>query len=152
MKIDDWAEILEDKDFSEARKLDKVGPEYARHKLGGFVSKLEIKDSLREIATTLHFDAEVIKHDEETSEKVKSLSMIAKTLIEINEELSSDDTNIKNHIKSLEKVRIEHEEVKIHSITSEASAGNFTGSGRELKEVTPEAEFVRLPSKTIDLG
>jgi hypothetical protein len=145
MRHEDWKIV-----FDQRREKDKYeailrnGANYAKH-LTGFIQKIDIKESLRDIAVNLHFEATNLMNDS-GYDKVKNLSSIAKTLIDIKEQLESDDRNIRQHLESLERVRLEQEKPKVKAITETGFVGNYTGSGTELHE-----DIDVRPGKLLDL-
>lgn len=136
MKIADWERIYTDKrsERREAINIIKNGPDYTRHLLG-FIQSIQIKESLKELVTVLHFDMQELKFQRANGEKTKALATIATTLIKIDEKLSTNDISLKEEFKTFERIQVEHTQADIKSIQELAPAGNYTLSGRELPEL-----------------
>lgn len=136
MKIADWERIYSDR-RSERREIVNIirnGPDYTRHVLG-FIQSVQIKESLKELVSVLHFDMQELKHQRANGEKTKALSTIANTLIKIDEKLSTNDVSLKEEFKNYERIQLEHVKADIKGMHELAPDGNFTGSGKELKEL-----------------
>ena len=126
MKLDDWELVLADKkDKRESITILKAGPDYARHVLG-FAQKCQIKQSLEDIANIMGNDLKLIKLMPESSEKAKTLSMYAQSLIKIDEKLNTVGSSIQDDIAVFERVRISHSKVDIAAIEELSSLGTFT--------------------------
>ncbi len=149
MKVSDWERIFADNRSlkRDAINIIRNGPDYARHILG-FIQNVQIKESLKELVSTLHFDMQELKHHRASREKIQSLSTIANTLIKIDEKLSTNDVSMKEEFKNFERIQIEHTNADIKSMNELAPGGNYTNSGRDLLELPA----VSTMEKVIDLS
>lgn len=146
MKLTDWERIYADRrsEKREAMNIIRNGPDYTRHILG-FIQSIQIKESLKELVSALHFDMQELKHQRASGEKTKALSTIANTLIKIDEKLSTNDISLKEEFKNYERIQIENTNADIRAIHELAPGGNFTGSGLELPEVSTVEKIFDLP-------
>lgn len=64
-------------------------------------------------------------------DKVKSISLLGKVIIEAHNALSTSDMALKDVLKQFEHWRMEHPQVMPPSIKEIAPAGNFSGSGAD---------------------
>lgn len=143
MKMEDWVELYSDLEKREIKNIYLNGPDYARHCLG-FIQSIQIKESLKELASTLHFDMQAIKHQQESESKVRALTGIANTLIKIDEKLNTNDVSIKKEFENFERIRIEHTQANIKGIFDVAKGGNFSGSGAELSDFAPRGKILDI--------
>ena len=152
MKITDWERIYADRrsEKREAINIIRNGPDYTRHILG-FIQSIQIKESLKELVSALHFDMQEMKHQRASGEKTKALSTIANTLIKIDEKLSTNDISLKEEFKNYERIQIEHTNADIKGMQELAPDGNYTGSGRELPEVSSVEKIFELPTEDYEL-
>jgi hypothetical protein len=67
-------------------------------------------------------------------DKVKSVGILGKIVIEAHNALSTSDMALKDVLKQFEHWRMEHPQVMPPSVRSLAPAGNFSGSGAETKK------------------
>ncbi len=144
MKMKDWLDLYEQ--TGEKRQVQHIlrnGPDYARHVLG-FVQNIQIRESLKELASILHFDMQALKFAPEGSDKTKSLALIATSLMKIDEKLNTNDISIKKEFENFERIKIEHTKADLKGIFDIAKAGNFSGSGRELRELSSGTRVLDL--------
>lgn len=134
LRIEDWAKVFAVP--SERHKITSIvrnGAGYAAHK-HGFVEKIEAKEALREALGIIYFDMQDWRHKPVSSEKTKSLSIIAHDIAMIDDRLSSMDITMKETLKQFQDFKMEHRNPKITGMSDTAAIGNYSNSGRELKE------------------
>jgi hypothetical protein len=73
-------------------------------------------------------------------DKVKSLSMLSKTINECHQSLSTSDMALKDVLRQFEHWRMEHPQITPPALNLLAPAGNHSGSGQDKKE----AEVIEL--------
>jgi len=144
MKLEDWELIFEkSKDKRQNMTILKSGPDYARYVLG-FTQKVQIRQTMEEVATIMHYDLQALKHSPTSSDKTKDLSTIAMTLMKLEDKLNTQATSIQNDIAVFERVRVSHLKADIPSVEDFARLGNYTGSGIQLKEIERESTIIDM--------
>lgn len=73
-----------------------------------------------------------------TPDKIKSIAMLGKTVLECHEALSTSDMALKDILSNFERWRMEHPQQNPPAINELAPNGNFTGSGADAKEKAAE--------------
>lgn len=141
MKLEDWVELYEGYEKTQIRHIYNNGPDYARHVLG-FIQTIQIKESLKELAASLHFDMQALKFAEVDKDKVKALTDIATALIKIDEKLNTSQDNIKKELENFERIQLQHADTNIKGILDVAKIGNYQGSGAELHETFQKGKII----------
>lgn len=143
MRVEDWVELYKDYEKSQIRQICLNGPDYAKHVIG-FIQGIQVKESLKEAASILHFDMQAIKFSPPDKDKVRALSDIVNSLIKIDHELNTSQDSIKKELENFERIQIQHAETNIKGILDVAEVGNFQGSGSDLREVTRKAKVIEF--------
>lgn len=144
MKIEDWETVLEGKqDRRESITILKTGPDYARHVLG-FAQKCQIKQTLEDIANIMHNDLQVLKKAPESSEKAKTLSMYAQSLIKIDEKLNNSGQHIRDDIAIFERVRISHTKMDIAAVEELESLNSYMSEEVEMKQLSNDSVIIDI--------
>lgn len=141
MKLEDWVELYQGYERTQIRHIYNNGPDYAKHVLG-FIQTIQIKESLKELAASLHFDMQALKFAEADNYKVKALADIANTLIKIDEKLNTSQDTIKKELENFERIQLQHADTNIKGILDVAKVGNYQGSGIELQEVFQKGKVI----------
>jgi hypothetical protein len=141
MKLEDWVSLYEGYEKTQIRHIYNNGPDYAKHVLG-FIQTIQIKESLKELAASLHFDMQALKFAEADKDKVKALADIATALIKIDEKLNTSQDNIKKELENFERIQLQHADTNIKGILDVAKIGNYQGSGFELQEIFQKGKVI----------
>jgi hypothetical protein len=99
-----------------------------------FDQQIESKKMIQRVQEIAYFALEELDQKPGvTIDKVKSINLLGKIVIEAHNALSTSDMALKDTLKQFEQWRMEHPEVLPTSLKQLAPDGNFTGSGIEKK-------------------
>jgi hypothetical protein len=97
--------------------------------------QIESKKMIQRVQEIAYFAIEEIDQKPGVSiDKVKSINLLGKVVIEAHHALSTSDMALKDTLKQFEQWRMEHPDVLPPSLKQLAPAGNFTGSGLDPKK------------------
>lgn len=147
LRVEDWQRLLSENNSlrNSALAITQIGASMALHK-AGFQQNVESKTMLKSVQEALYFDFLEWKAQPHSSEKTKSMTNIAKSIVMLDMQLNQADTAMKDSLKAFEQFRMETAKEKVKGLKEIAPAGNFTGSGAKLLEAPRPNEPVERKS------
>lgn len=137
MTFDEWGRFL----FGRTSQYERyMGLLTAPPKLAFYHLRLdqqiESKNMIKRVQEIAYFALEEIDQKPGVSiDKVKSINLLGKVVIEAHAALSTSDMALKDTLKQFEQWRMEHPQLLPPSLASLAPAGNFSGSGADTKKL-----------------
>lgn len=151
VSVEDWSTLLSDngnwRKQVETLSIVQTGPAMALH-LQGFQQHLESKTILRKMMETVNFDFEWWRTQPPSLERTKAFGSLTRSACALDTQLSSADAAMKETLKAFEQFRMKHTSAQVEDIREAAPAGNFTGSGAKLIEVTRPEDIEELDDES----
>jgi hypothetical protein len=142
LTFDEWGRFLYGRSMLYERQLNLLvaSPQLALHILQ-VEQQVESKQMLKDVQRCAYFTyMEVANKPGTDAAKIKAMGVLAKTVIDSHEALSTSDTVLGDVLKKFEKFRMERPEASPQSMAQLAPRGNFTGSGIKAKDEIVEVE------------
>lgn len=133
---DDWGRFLYKRsgNYGLFITLLRAGPDLAFHHLG-LEQAIESKQMIQRAQRIAYFTLEEVAQQPGTQpDKVKAVGILTKALIESHEALSTSDMALKDVLKGFERFRMTSPEPQPPDIKELAPSGNYSDSGKEVKE------------------
>jgi hypothetical protein len=136
LTFDEWGRFLYGRSamYDRYMGLLTAPPQLAYHHLR-LEQTLESKRMIQRVQEIAYFALEEIDQRPGVStEKVKAIGILGKTVIECHNALSTSDMALKDVLKQFERFRMEHPLSTPADIKQLAPGGNYTGSGADAKD------------------
>lgn len=131
----EWSALFDliDPRREEVLALLAVGPAMAL-RLTGFQQHIETKTMLREMMSGIYFDYKRWEAQPLSVDRTDAMAKLARTAVQLDNQLSQSDAAIKDALKSFEMFRMETSASRVTDISKLTPDGAFSRSGAKLLE------------------